>query len=190
MEWWNGWWNRRQQQYSFRNDLKNVPLGNGTFSVTITDNERKWNINWAANPNSPQMPILQQAMTIIGVNDAAMSSTIIDSIRDWIDRDDEHNLSGAENDYYMHLNPPYYCKNGWIDDLSELLLIKGIRDNPEIYWGSNSTNHPISAYQTRGDGLRLRGQQPPQYPFGLVDLLRRFQAANSTSTPPPLRRCK
>jgi hypothetical protein len=32
--------------------------------------------------------------------------------------------------------------------MSELLLIRGI--TPEIYWGSNSTNHPPAAYQQKG----------------------------------------
>ena len=150
--------------------LKNVELGNGIFSITITDNDRKWNINWVAAPGNPQLNLMQSAMNIVGVNDAALSSTIIDSIFDWTDHDDDHHLSGAESDYYKGLNPPYFCKNGLIDDLSELLLIKGIWDHPEIYWGSNSTNHPISAYQLRGSGLGLHGQQPPSYPYGLVDL--------------------
>ena len=46
------------------------------------------------------------------------------------------------------MSPPYYCKSGPIDDLSELLLIKGI--TPDIYWGSTSTNHPPAAYQKKG----------------------------------------
>lgn len=37
-----------------------------------------------------------------------------------------------------------------MDDISELLLIKGI--TPEIYWGSKSTNHPVSAFQQHGGG--------------------------------------
>ena len=50
-------------------------------------------------------------------------------------------MGGAESDYYQSLDPPYYAKNGPIDELSELLLIKGIRDAPELYWGSDATNH-------------------------------------------------
>jgi hypothetical protein len=151
--------------------LKDVELGGGKFSVSITDAERKWNINWVVHPTNPQgMEIMQRAMSAVGMSDAALSSTITDSIFDWADRDDDHHLSGAENSYYLGLDPPYYCKNGLIDDLSELLLIKGIWDHPEIYWGSNSTNHPISAYQSRGNGLGLHGRPEPSYPIGLVDI--------------------
>ena len=130
--------------------LKNVPLGPGSISVTITDMERKWDINLIANPRTPQKEILQKALTEVGVTDAEQSSTIIDSILDWMNPNESAGFSGAKSDYYMHLNPPYYCKNGPIDDISELLLIKGV--TPEIYWGSNSTNHPVAAYQQRGGG--------------------------------------
>ena len=40
-------------------------------------------------------PVLQQALTIIGV-DASQISTIIGSIEDWLDRDDDTHTSGAE----------------------------------------------------------------------------------------------
>jgi hypothetical protein len=159
--------------------LKNVPLGPGQISVTITDMERKWNINLVANPRNPQKEVLQKALAEVGVTDAEQSSTIIDSIMDWINPNQSSGFSGAKSDYYMHLNPPYYCKNGNIDDISELLLIKGI--TPEIYWGSNSTNHPVSAYQQHGSGpfsqaamnksgAGFRNSDQPQYPVGLVEL--------------------
>ena len=41
-------------------------------------------------------------------------------------------IQGAESDVYQGLNPPYFAKNGPIDDLSELLLIKGAAD----YYGA------------------------------------------------------
>jgi hypothetical protein len=159
--------------------LKNYHLGPGVINVTITDMERKWDINLVANPRNPQKEVLQKALTEVGVTDAEQSSTIIDSILDWINPSESAGFSGAKSDYYLHLNPPYYCKNGIIDDLSELLLIKGI--TPDIYWGSNSTNHPVSAYQQHGSGAfdepamsqggaGFRNSDQPQYPVGLVEL--------------------
>ena len=130
--------------------LKNIQLGGGHIDITITDMERKWDINQVANPRSPQREILQKALAEAGVTDEEQSSTIIDSILDWINPSSTSGFSGAKSDYYMGLNPPYYCKNGNIDDMSELLLIKGV--TPEIYWGSRSTNHPVSAFQQHGGG--------------------------------------
>jgi general secretion pathway protein K len=158
--------------------LKNVPLGHGQISVTITDMERKWDINLVANARVPQMDVLQKAMAEVGVTDAALSSTIADSILDWCSQSSTSRFSGAKDDYYMHLNPPYFCKDGPIDDLSELLLIKGM--TPEIYWGSNATNHPVSAFQQHGGGAfaqptagsasTFRNSDAPVYPVGLHEL--------------------
>jgi general secretion pathway protein K len=159
--------------------LKDFPLGMGKITVSITDMERKWDINLVANPRAPQREILQKALAEVGVTDAEQSQTIIDSILDWVNPIQSSGFSGAKNDYYMRLNPPYYCKNGPIDDISELLLIKGI--TPDIYWGSNSTNHPVSAYQQHGGGgfnspsanrtgAGFHSSDLPQYPVGLVEL--------------------
>jgi general secretion pathway protein K len=138
---------------------KEVHLGNGSFTWKITDLERKFNINIANET------ILQQALLVMGV-DAGEYPPIVGSILDWIDPDDNTHVEGAESDYYKTLTPPYMAKNGPIDDLSELLLVKGI--TAELYWGTSSSDHPIAAFQH----LNRFGRPvaPPNYPVGLVDL--------------------
>jgi general secretion pathway protein K len=143
--------------------LTDVPLGNGKFSVKITDAERKININTAAN----NQPMMTQALTLIGV-DASEIPTIIASIQDWIDTDSETHVNGAESDYYGTLTPPYNAKNGPIDDLSELLLVKGV--TPDIYWGPNSTNHQLSIFQQRPLDMRSGLPGAPMISMGMVDL--------------------
>lgn len=128
--------------------LKDFPLGQGKITVTITDMERKWDINMVADARAPKLDVLQKAATEAGATDPSASSTIVDSILDWVNPNPDSHFNGAETEYYSRLDPPYNCKNGPIDDLSELLLIKGI--TPDIYWGVNSTNHPMSAYQQAG----------------------------------------
>ncbi len=62
--------------------------------------------------------------------------TIINSIKDWLDSGDDDaitGLSGAESDYYEELDPPYACKNGPFDHLSEIGLVQGV--TPEIFNG-------------------------------------------------------
>jgi general secretion pathway protein K len=51
---------------------------------------------------------------------------VVDSILDWIDPDDFRRINGAENDYYQSLKEPYNCKNGNLDSIEELLLVKGV----------------------------------------------------------------
>lgn len=125
--------------------LDNNPLGAGTFSVRIIDCERKANINAAPDP------LVQQALTLVGV-EAAEFSTIVDSIKDWKDRDENEGLSGAESSYYLSLNPPYVAKNGPLGDISELLLVRGV--TPEIYWGPNGANtgNPSAAFNSNTRG--------------------------------------
>lgn len=51
---------------------------------------------------------------------------IIESLQDWIDTDDEPRTDGAETeDYYTTLDSPYMAKNGPLDTVGELLLVKG-----------------------------------------------------------------
>jgi general secretion pathway protein K len=137
-----------------------VHLGDGLFTWKITDLERKANINIADEPT------LQQALMLIGVDPGEMSP-IIGSILDWIDPDDRTHVEGAEDDFYQGLNPPYYAKNGPLDDLSELLLVRDV--TPELYWGAMSTNHPPPHFQRRGGRFLTPGALPPGS-VGLVEL--------------------
>ena len=106
--------------------LNEFHVGKGYCKITITDLERKVNVNTADEAT------LNQALKVVGA-DATEQGTIVDSILDWIDTDDNQKANGAESDYYQGLTPAYSAKNGPIDDVSELLMIKGIRVNPEIY---------------------------------------------------------
>jgi len=140
--------------------LQDVPLGNGRISVKITDLERKFNINLADEA------VLQHAFILMGV-DAGEFPVAVSSILDWMDPDDLEHMNGAESDYYQSLQPPYYAKNRPIDDLSELLLVKGV--TPEMYWGPACTNRSPGRLQRQLNPLGRAGQ-PPFYTVGLVDL--------------------
>src|SRR5277367_6196779 len=109
--------------------------------------------------------------------DADTISTVSDSIQDWIDADDSPRIAGAESDYYQGLTPPYNAKNAPIDDMSELLLVKGISEHPEIYWGGSATNHPGASFQQQQQlGFGNSPGQTPDYPFGLADVFTPFSA--------------
>jgi general secretion pathway protein K len=141
--------------------LDNVPLGSGTFSLKIVDMERKMNINMA------DQQLLDQAMRLVGV-DAGDADPIKASILDWMSPDKNALMGGTESSYYESLEPPYQAKDGPIDDLSELLLVHGISEFPEIYWGGVATNRMPAAFQNK---LGVQpGNQPRSYGVGLVDL--------------------
>jgi type II secretory pathway component PulK len=105
---------------------QDLSLGSGRVSARLTDHERRFNINIAG------VPILQQAVALLGV-DPGRHGEVMDSIADWIDPDGDPKTQGAESNYYLQLSPPYFAKNGPLDDISELLAVKGIA--PEMYDG-------------------------------------------------------
>jgi general secretion pathway protein K len=64
---------------------------------------------------------------------------IIDALIDWTDSgdDDGEEEYGAEENYYRSLDPPYSCKNGPIESIEELLMVKGF--TPELLYGTEET---------------------------------------------------
>ncbi len=139
--------------------LENVPLGRGMFSVKIIDLESKVNINFA------NREMLQQALDRMGV-DGLDASTVLDSIEDWRDPNTDPHVNGAESDYYLNLPRPYVAKDGPFDDLSELLLVRGI--TPEIYWGPAG---PRRSRHTGPSGSVIGlGSPDLSFSYGLADL--------------------
>lgn len=58
---------------------------------------------------------------------------ILDAVKDWLDPDDEATRFGAENPYYQTLERPCVCRNGRLQSLEEMLLIKGV--NRDLFYG-------------------------------------------------------
>jgi len=102
-------------------------LGNGSFTYTISDEDGKMNIN------TESLERLKYIFLETGI-DITEVDTIVDSVIDWRDPDDLHMLNGAEEDYYRSLDKSYSCKDGPLDSLDELLLVKGM--NKEYLHGS------------------------------------------------------
>ena len=59
------------------------------------------------------------------------------------------------------MNPPYSAKNGPIDDISELLLIKGV--TPEIYYGGAATNFQPNYFSQQRSRLASRQRRADHY---------------------------
>ncbi len=140
--------------------LTDVRLGPGVFNVKLTDCERKFNIN-SADPM-----ILAQALKLCGV-DVGEASQIADSVLDWIDPDDQPRLSGAESDFYLSQSPPYQAKNGPLDDLTELMLIRGV--SPDMFRGTDMSQIDVPRSVT-GRALAVNKYTGPIYTNALRDM--------------------
>ncbi|HTL18320.1 MAG TPA: helix-hairpin-helix domain-containing protein [Patescibacteria group bacterium] len=142
-------------------DFKNeIQTKDGSATWKIIDLERKANINVANEA------ILQQSLLVMGV-DAGQMTPVVNSILDWIDRDENPRIQGAESDFYQGLTPPYFAKNGPIDDISELLLIKGAAD---FYGAADTSQGNQNVYNPLTSRFSSAGPVMPATPVGLTNL--------------------
>lgn len=64
-----------------------------------------------------------------------MTEDVADAILDWLDEDDEPREYGAEAEYYNGLSPAYSPRNGQIETVEELLLVRGV--TPQLLFGAD-----------------------------------------------------
>ncbi|HEY5998180.1 MAG TPA: hypothetical protein VI078_02645 [bacterium] len=108
---------------------KDVALGDGTYSWRISDESGLVPIN-----GIQQRSVLVGVLKLCGMAPGSDRDTVVDSILDWRDVGSEHRINGAEEDYYRSLDPPYSCKDGPLDVVEELLLVRGV--TPELFFGT------------------------------------------------------
>jgi general secretion pathway protein K len=124
--------------------LLEVPFDAGKLTVTITDELSKIQVNALVKfPDSRQFSesqimlwdrFLRYIRSEEELTDESDPVAIVNSVKDWLDSGDDEattGLSGAESSYYEDLDPPYASRNGPMQDINELLLIKGI--TPQIF---------------------------------------------------------
>jgi len=127
----------------------------GMFQLEIIDLAGKIPINRLINQdgkyNTKEKEILTRLLSMPRFNlEQDKVEDIVDSIKDWIDKDDESTRFVAENSYYQTLDRPYSCRNAPLESLEELLLVKGI--TRELFYGTDDVSG-ISNYLTiHGDG--------------------------------------
>ncbi len=105
---------------------RELELGEGKLVYSITDESGKLNINTAS------WETIEELLRLCGI-EKTERDIIADSIIDWRDDGHEFHLNGAEDDYYGGLPKPYGAKDGPLDTVEELLLVKGM--SPEAFYG-------------------------------------------------------
>ncbi len=106
-------------------------LGGGKFSLDILPEQGRRNVNMLSDEDWEE--ILDQS----GVPQDQWPE-LIDCLGDWVDNDplEAHKLNGAESDDPYYEERGYLCKNGPLDTVDELLLVKGF--TPSIVYGGPS----------------------------------------------------
>lgn len=70
-----------------------------------------------------------------------MTPDVAEAILDWLDEDDEPREFGAEAEYYSTLPSPYMPKNGPLDSVEELLLVRGV--TPQLLFGLDANRNGV-----------------------------------------------
>ncbi|MDD4266790.1 MAG: type II secretion system protein GspK [Pirellulales bacterium] len=125
-------------------------LENGYFSgirYGLEDESTKLNLNYLAQKDSEDNSGRDTLMLLPG-----MTEDIADAILDWIDADDTRREFGAELEDYSALVPAYASKNGPLDSLDELLLVRGV--TPWLLYGVDA-NRNTNADQSEPSGETL-----------------------------------
>jgi len=127
----------------------------GYFIATIEDESGKIPLNQLVN-GSVYNPAIKEILVRLlsqpefGLDERKINE-IVDSIKDWIDGDEEVTGYGAESYYYASLDPPYEAKNAPLDCIEELLMVKGV--TKEVFYGTKE-KPALAGYVTAdSDGL-------------------------------------
>jgi len=117
--------NYNGQLHNWPEQFRDVPLGRGRFQVFrrgrpdegggtaygVSDEESRLNLN-VASPD--------ELGRLIG-----MTPDLVAALVDWRDEDNAVSPGGAEADYYSSLQPPYRPRNGPLQTVRELLMVRG-----------------------------------------------------------------
>lgn len=108
--------------------LPAMRVENGELLGAIADEQGLFNLNnlvAEGKVNLVQLAHLRRLLAILGLPDE-----LADALADWVDNDGQPQPRyGAEDEYYLALNPPYLTANRRLTDLDELALVRGFDDN-------------------------------------------------------------
>lgn len=119
-------WRDTQEQWHDARLLDGVvsfpagPRADGKTRYGLTDEDGKINVNTAP------VDVLQRLLETAGGLRDADAEELAAAIADWRDPDTKERSFGAEGFYYRSLTPGYDCADDPLDNLEELLLIRGM----------------------------------------------------------------
>ena len=117
-------------------DLAKEDVGEGIIRVKITPEPALINVNMLTADKGEQSDRRWERILEVGDIPEEMWAELIDSFYDWTDKDDAPRPDGAESDdYYGNLDNPYMARNGPLDTVGELRMIKGFT-KAVIYGGA------------------------------------------------------
>jgi type II secretory pathway component PulK len=159
---------------------KEISVGNGyfwllrpdldddeTYYYGIRDEAGKINLNTADYETLMKLP--------------NMTSELAYSIIDWRDSDSVTD-GGAESEYYLLLDEPYYCKDSELETVEEVLLIKGA--SLEILFGEDTNrNGVLDPNENDGDESEPDDNRNGRLDRGFYDYVTVYSAEPNEDSP-------
>jgi general secretion pathway protein K len=119
--------------------ISSYPVGEGFVSVAVEDLDGKLSVNSLVVGNNPQTFAIDRFYRLLSTFEIDEPAELTAAIIDWLDQGDEPYqmiktdaleipVTGAEDFYYQQLALPYSCKNGPLESLEELRLVKGFSE--------------------------------------------------------------
>jgi general secretion pathway protein K len=114
-----------QEPWALR--LPAMPVDNGELAGYIDDQQGLFNLNnlvSGGNISAVQLDRFGRLLSILG-----LPTSLASALADWVDADSEQLTGGgAEDGYYLSLQPPYLAGNRPLTDVGELALVSGFND--------------------------------------------------------------
>jgi len=101
-----------------------VQVGGGTFWVVRSDQADDRVHAFGVRDEASRINLNSASVDML-LRLPGMTNELAAAIVDWRDEDSEITPGGAEDEYYLLLPEPYYCKNAPFETIEELLLVKG-----------------------------------------------------------------
>jgi general secretion pathway protein K len=115
-------------------------LEGGQLTGTITDECSKFDLNSLAVKDDKlefKEKQFQSLFTTLNIDITPEElNDLTNSIIDWESATSEVSIGGAKDEYYQSLEPPYHCKNGPMDSIEEIMLVKGMKK--EYFFGTEN----------------------------------------------------
>lgn len=106
--------------------LAPIPIGPGFVQGYMEDMQARFNLNNLADGDGAADAVAgRRFKRLLSILD--LPPGLAEAVTDWVDSDPRANGAwGAEDGYYLGMNPPYLAANRPFEDTAELKLVRGI----------------------------------------------------------------
>jgi general secretion pathway protein K len=107
--------------------LQPMPLENGQLSGYVEDQQGLFNLNNLVRDGKVERAQFDSFCRLLAL--LGLPVALADALVDWLDENGVAESQGAEDAYYLALQPPYFTANRALADLGELAMVRGFDRN-------------------------------------------------------------